>query len=465
MELTDLLRFYLGDGAAIRAVAADPWTPAVGAVLVLSAGLARNYDAHDLRRQWWRLLLPFAASTLAASLLFVVLVLLSRANLDVAPVGWQLLGLFWLTAPFAWLYGLPFERLWPAEQAARARRRALAVVAVCRVALMDRCVSELLGYGWGASLLIVASFAAPMALLAVAFALGLLGPPELVQVWAPRPKLEPAPPGGPSVTEAAEEVIDVMGGVPHRLRPLPEHPRVQPPAGLPKLAPLGNPPATFGCLAVTLLGLSSCLLPYLIGPSLQQPPALSANAAPPTIAVWAAAALAVLFWVPGLLRYQPAHRRRTEFVQRLCEGDLRTTLQDLADRRPEDFPPQWDPAVALAQVTLAPRALAAARIAAELHADCWVRGRILAGFAQMLPLWLDPVELWFDKQDQMPADQLQELQSVGELLRRLPEAAVLLKPYCGYLADLCGYMQKHDPPRSEVMEDLLVLALKRGSPR
>ena len=79
----------------------------IGALLVLSAGLARNYDSHDLQRQWWRLLLPFAASTLAAALLFGVVALLIQAGATIAPLGWGILGLFWLTAPFAWLYGLP----------------------------------------------------------------------------------------------------------------------------------------------------------------------------------------------------------------------------------------------------------------------------------------------------------------------------------------------------------------------
>src|SRR4051812_42772891 len=111
MTPVDLLLFLLGDADAIRRLAADPWTLAVGAPLVLSAGLARHHDAHDLRRQWWRLLIPFAASTLAAAVLFLVLALASRGGLATLDLGRGLLGLFWLTAPFAWLYGLPFERL------------------------------------------------------------------------------------------------------------------------------------------------------------------------------------------------------------------------------------------------------------------------------------------------------------------------------------------------------------------
>ena len=55
--------------------------------------------------------MPFAASTFAAAVLFLVLILVSRGEIGTLTIG-GLLGLFWLTAPFAWLYGLPFERLW-----------------------------------------------------------------------------------------------------------------------------------------------------------------------------------------------------------------------------------------------------------------------------------------------------------------------------------------------------------------
>src|SRR5215467_3212106 len=105
MTLLDLMHFFLGDADTIRRLAANPWTLAVGAVLVLSAGLARNYDTQDLRAQWWRLLLPFAASTVAAAILFFGVASLIRLGISLAPLGWGILGLFWLTAPLAWLYG------------------------------------------------------------------------------------------------------------------------------------------------------------------------------------------------------------------------------------------------------------------------------------------------------------------------------------------------------------------------
>jgi hypothetical protein len=447
MTIADLLLFFVGDAGAIRRLAADPWVLPVGALLVLSAGMARNYDAHDLRRQWWRLVLPFAASTLAAAGLFLVLVLLTRAAVAL-PLAWGLLGLFWLTAPFAWLYGLPFERLWPGAKAARARRLALAVVATCRVALMARCVGVLLGYDWGAGLLIVASFAVPTFALAVAAVLVL-----------PRPDPAPWLDFGPvDVGGAARRVGDFMGGVPVRYGVLPPLPSERAPADL-------TPGCALSCLAVVVVALSAWLLPGLIGPPRWPPPRAVTAAALPSPAVWAAAGLAVLFWVPLLAWRQPAQRRRTDFDRRLRCGDLPQAVHDLAALGPEDFPPGWEPAASLAQKPSAPRLLEAARLAARLQAGSWVRAGLLRGLGQLLPVWTDPFELWFTREGRMPEAQLRELAGLYEFLRSLPEAREILEPYQEYLAELVDWLRDRDPRRGEIVEGLLALALKRGTRR
>jgi hypothetical protein len=246
MTLLDLYRFFLGDADTIRRLAANPWTLAVGAVLVLSAGLARNYDTHDLRSQWWRLLLPFVASTAAAAVLFFVVAALIRLGVPLAPLGWGILGLFWLTAPFAWLYGLPFERYLSPVQARRARLGALGVVAVGRVALMTRCVSVLCGCDWREALLSVVCFAVPTALLAVGAALLFVRKPEVAHVEANfarvgdladrllvrKPKAEdgasePAPSDGAPLPRAARKVVDAMAGI--RSLDWPNHEPPRPP--------------------------------------------------------------------------------------------------------------------------------------------------------------------------------------------------------------------------------------------
>ncbi len=455
MTLDDLGHFYLGNADAIRQLAADPWTLAIGALLVLSAGLARHYDSHDLRQQWWRLLVPFAASTLAATGLFLVLLPITRGGSATFSMGLGLLGLFWLTAPLAWLYGLPFERLWPPQQAARNRRWALAIVAAGRVTLMTRCVGVLLGYDGWSSLLIVAGFAVPAALLAMSLASLLMHRSEQRQLH--RAEMEGV--------AAARIVINGMAMIPDNIPedgklivPFPDRPNLEPPS---------DPSAgcALGCLALIVFVLSAVALPAWIGlPQRWPPEPMGAAAGTPSPAVWEAATLAVLFWVPWLLLCQPAQWRRTWFIQRLCFAPLEETIRDLAARHPGDFPQRWDPAAVLAREEFAGRMLEAARLAADLPAESWVRRCFLNRLGPMVPLWLHPLKLWLEQREQMQDDQLRNLAWLQELLRKLPEGPELLQPHRDYLDQLCPFTQEHDQPRFEVLQNLSALALGKTKP-
>jgi hypothetical protein len=451
MTLNDLLLFWTGDAGAILRLAADPWTLGVGALLVLSAGLARNYDTRDLSRQWPRLLVPFLASTLAAAALFLVIALTTQHDTATLAFGRGLLGLFWLTSPLAWLYGFPFERLWSASRAAGARRAALAVVATGRVVLMARCASVLLGYGWWESLLIITAFAVPAAVLAIAAALFFVRQPEEVE------SRQSPPTAATRVVGAANEVIDHMGVLPE----------VLPPAGSPNVEwSLDSQFAGgVGVVAVVLMVVGGLLLQRLIGPSPRWVPLPDASGDAPEIIVWAVAAGAILFWIPWLILRQPAQRLRTRFVKRLRTDDLRQTLQDLAARRPEDFPPHWRPAATLARRGLASRMLQAAQAASHLPAGCRVRSDFLSRFGQMLPVWLDPIRMWYQADHGMSEEELKALASVTDVLRQAPEGAELLSPYQDYLFDLNVHAEGRDPPRSELLQALLAVTLKRGSRR
>jgi hypothetical protein len=450
MSLGDLLSFFAGDAEAIRRLAGNPWVLPVGALLVLSAGLARHHDTHDLRRQWWRLLIPFAASTLAAAVLFLILALATKGEVGVT-LGIGLLGLFWLTAPCAWLYGLPFERLWTPRQARLARRLALGAVATCRVALMARCVAVLLGYDWQASLLLMAGFALPTALVAAAVARQWSRGPEAS--FTPRPA-----PGGGEVAGAARDLMDFMGGVPASF---PDHDPVQRPSGVVRLEPRNEPPVgvLLGGLAIALFALAACALPGLAGAPRLPPPVVVAS--PPDWSLWAFAGLAVLFWAPWLVLHQPAQRRRTVFVSRLRYGALAEAVRDLARLLPGDLPPHWDPATVLAREGLEPRLLEAAQVSATLPEGNWVRACFLERLGQVLPVWLDPLALWLEQNDRMPEAQLRDVAALDRLLRSVPEGPRLLHPYHNYLAELCAHTAERDPPRSEIVQSLLALALKR----
>ena len=119
-------------------------------MFVLSAGFAREYDARDLLAEPWFLIIPLGASFVSSFVLFTLLyILLMRVDKQ-RPRFFSayraFLTLFWMTAPLAWLYAIPYERFLTPMQAATANYITLGVVAVWRVALMVRVASVLMGY-------------------------------------------------------------------------------------------------------------------------------------------------------------------------------------------------------------------------------------------------------------------------------------------------------------------------------
>jgi hypothetical protein len=99
------------------------------------------------------------------------------------------LGLFWMTAPLAWLYAVPYERFLPPLEATRANLLTLGVVSVWRVALMVRVLVVIFGYRVWAAFGVVMLFGDTVTLIAVHSLpfplLGLMGgvrPPDLDQL-------------------------------------------------------------------------------------------------------------------------------------------------------------------------------------------------------------------------------------------------------------------------------------------
>lgn len=69
------------------------------------------------------------------------------------------LGLFWMTAPMAWLYAIPYERFLSPIDAVNVNLWTLALVAAWRVALMTRVIAVLYGVRAVAAFFIVMAFA------------------------------------------------------------------------------------------------------------------------------------------------------------------------------------------------------------------------------------------------------------------------------------------------------------------
>lgn len=146
MRVLDPLLFLAGHRGAIERIAATRHAWIVGAILVLSAGIARNYDHLDLLREPEWFIGPFAASLVSIVFIFLWL----AGPLKLAKVGgWMQLGTFltfaWMTAPCAWLYGIPVEAMTDIVTATKWNIAFLAIVSLWRVVLMTRAVTVLTG--------------------------------------------------------------------------------------------------------------------------------------------------------------------------------------------------------------------------------------------------------------------------------------------------------------------------------
>ncbi len=157
MRAGDVFRFLIGDRQAILRIAATPWAWVVGAVLVLSAGIARNYDHLDLLRDPEWIYGPFIASLVTTVFVFIWVYfgirLYSHAGRWLGFLTF--LNLVWFTAPCAWLYGIPVERFTDLYTATIWNIGFLAAVSVWRVWLMVRAVTVLTGAPWLRVLLVI----------------------------------------------------------------------------------------------------------------------------------------------------------------------------------------------------------------------------------------------------------------------------------------------------------------------
>ena len=147
MRILGPLLFLTGHRGAIERIAATRHAWLVGAILVLSAGIARNYDHLDLLREPEWFIGPFAASLVSIWFIFGCIrgpLKLNEAG-KLAPQFLTFLTFAWMTAPCAWLYGIPVEAMTDIVTATKWNIAFLAVVSLWRVALMTRAVAVLTG--------------------------------------------------------------------------------------------------------------------------------------------------------------------------------------------------------------------------------------------------------------------------------------------------------------------------------
>lgn len=167
MRPTDLLLYLFGNRGAIERIAATRHAWIIGAILVLTAGIARNYDHLNLLREPEWFIGPFAASLVSVG--FIFLWMSGPLKLHMVGSYWKQLGTFlvlaWLTAPCAWIYGIPVESMTDIVTATKWNIAFLGIVAFWRVAIIVRAVSVLTDVSWLRALPLVLAPAALEAMI------------------------------------------------------------------------------------------------------------------------------------------------------------------------------------------------------------------------------------------------------------------------------------------------------------
>ena len=145
VSLLSYVAFLFGARRAIEAVLSARAVFPLAVLLTISAGFAREYDGEYLVAEPWYVLVPLAVALAMGTVLFLVLLATSwRFHPPGASGGrtyLQFLTCYLLTAPLAWLYAIPYERMFNELDATRCNLWTLSLVSAWRVLLITRIAS------------------------------------------------------------------------------------------------------------------------------------------------------------------------------------------------------------------------------------------------------------------------------------------------------------------------------------
>lgn len=374
MTLRTLLRFLFGQRQAILRIAETPNAVWLGLLLVLSAAFAREYDGEDLLHAPWHVGLPLAASVVTSSLLFSLVWLVSRGARPAwndLPRGFQsFLGVYWMTAPLAWLYAIPVERFLSAADATAANLWLLGLVAAWRVLLMVRVVSVLYGArGWQAVCLVM--------LFADAVALAIL-------------RLTPLP------------VFSIMGGI----RLSDSEQMIRSTAYL-----IG----VFGILTLPVWLVGTVMVAYRKRLTWQTAVAAASSDRRVAPSAWIAGVLSLLIWIPILPLTQPEQQLRHAVERDLREGNIYQALATMSAHPRDAFPPHWDPPPRIGYGERQPPILDVVEAVLATDAEPWVvevfmeklrsfAGRAYGTFYFLANMSNEEFDRYLTVLEQLPAD-------------------------------------------------------------
>lgn len=336
MGVRTLLRFLIGDRESILRIAADRSAIWIGLLFVLSAGLAREYDGEDLLREPWHTLIPLAASLLLSFLLFLPFWIRFEPAYRPALVSAYraFLTLFWMTAPMAWLYAIPYERLLSATGSVRANMWTLALVAGWRVLLISRVLSVLTNRSFWNVFVVVLAVADAALQIAISFV-----PVPVLQFM-----------GGVRLTES-EKLIQ---GTTFLLR-------------------------FFGMIGLLVL-VPAALFALFMGRGAWSAVEADARQAPLTrTPVFYVALASLAVWIGILPLTQPEQQLRHVAERSLREGRISEGIELMSAHRREDFPPHWDPPPRVGYASEVPPLLDVMEALAD-GPDDWVRAVYLDKF-------------------------------------------------------------------------------------
>lgn len=329
------LKFLTGDREAILRIARDRAAIWIGLLFVLSAGFAREYDGEDLLREPWHVLIPVAASIVISLMIFVPFWLRIQVpqRPPLAAAYRAFLTLFWMTAPMAWLYAIPYERLLSASDSVRANMWTLAFVAVWRVVLISRVISVLTGRSLHAALFVVLMISNVAMQVAVSFV-----PVPIIQFM-----------GGVRLTES-----DLMlQGTTFLLR-------------------------IVGILGLFILVPAALLV--LLGPRSGWRSELAATARRPRGPLLYVAIASLVVWVGILPLTQPEQQRRHAVERELYAGRIASAIQMMSAHPRDAFPPHWDPPPRIGYPREEPPLLDVMEVLVDGRGSEWVRAAYVDKF-------------------------------------------------------------------------------------
>jgi hypothetical protein len=404
MRVRTLALYLIGNRQAILDLAADRHALWVGLLFVLSAGFAREYDGQDLLREPWHLLVPLGASLVASFWLFLAAcgrLFLQRKGRPPFFTGYrEFLTLFWMTAPLAWLYAVPYERFLAPGPATEANLWTLALVAAWRVALMVRVVAVITGRGVAASLFLVMAFADPAALTAV--------------------NLMPQP------------VVSFMGGV--RL--------TESEAAIRGATLLVS---FFGILSAPIWGIGG-VIAFFTGQPAWQVPVGRAGAGSGGRGMWVLGVLSLAVWLPILPWTQAEQRLRSRVEEDMKAGRIAEALEVMSAHVPSDFPPHWDPPPRVGYGEKSPHLFEVMDVLLAHGSAPWVRAS-----------YVDKLRRYMGTGYGFYAYRSDELAALVRILKQLPEGPAIAAEHRNFLE---AQLSNGQLPATE-REDLKAL-LKRA---